>query len=76
MTNFSKFWPETIKKTVITLWEFRFQQNSKSIIQLTETIFANYAIFMKKKWVENRLWGKSVFVCVWGGAINSFTTEA
>ena len=31
---------------------------------LTKTIFQNFAIFIEKKWVENRLWGKSAFS--WG----------
>ena len=31
-------------------------------MQLTKTIFQNSAIFNEKKWVENRLWGKSAFL--------------
>ena len=30
-------------------------------MQLTKTIFQNFAIFIEKKWVENRLWLKSGF---------------
>ena len=30
-------------------------------MQLTKTIFLNSAISIEKKWVENRLWGKSAF---------------
>ena len=33
-------------------------------MQLTNTFFPNSAIFIEKKWVENRLWGKSGFL--WG----------
>ena len=38
-------------------------------MQLTKTLFQNSAIFIEKKWVENRLWGKSGFL--WGKK-NSF----
>ena len=38
-------------------------------MQLTETIFQNSALFVEKKWVENRLWGKSAFL--WGKRIDS-----
>ena len=38
-------------------------------MQLTKTIFQNFAILIEKKWVENQLWGKSVFL--WGKRINS-----
>ena len=31
-------------------------------MQLTKTIFQNSAIFIEKKWVENRLCGKSAFL--------------
>ena len=41
-------------------------------MQLTKTIFQNSAIFIEKKWVENRLWGKGAFL--WGERINSFST--
>ena len=41
-------------------------------MQLTKTIFQNSAIFIEKKWAENRLWGKSAFL--WGKRINSFDT--
>ena len=34
-------------------------------MQLTTTFFPNSAIFVEKKWVENRLWGESAFL--WGG---------
>ena len=77
MRIFLKFWPEKIKKTVITLQALRFKHNilsqtcisSKSIMQLTEKIFPDFAIFIEKKWVENRLlkksdflWGKTLFI--------------
>ena len=35
-------------------------------MQLTKTVFPNSAIFIEKKSVENRLWGKSAFLCVGG----------
>ena len=38
-------------------------RSSKSIKQLTDTIFVESAIFVEKKRVENRLWAKSEF---WG----------
>ena len=77
MTIFFKFWPKKIRKTVITLQILKFKQNglsqswisSKSIMQLTKTIFQNSAIFIEKKCIENRLWGKSAFF--WGKRINS-----
>ena len=63
-----------MKTIVITLQILRFKQNchglrqswtsSKSIMQLTEKFPPNSTIFIEKKWVENRLWGKSVFL--WG----------
>ena len=54
MTIFFKFWPEKIRKTVITLQILRFQRISlKSRMQLTKTFFPNSAIFSEKKWVEN-----------------------
>ena len=31
-------------------------------MQLTKNIFQNSAIFIEKKWVENQLWKKCVFV--------------
>ena len=70
MTTFFKFWPKKIRKSGITLQRLRFKQNcpsqswisSKSIMQLTKSIFENSAI--EKKWVENQLWGKSGFS--WG----------
>ena len=31
-------------------------------MQLTKTFFPNSAIFIEKKMVENRLWGKSGFL--------------
>ena len=31
-------------------------------MQLTRTIFQNYAIFIEKKWVENQLLGKSGYL--------------
>ena len=66
-----------IWKTVITLQILTFKQNClsqswislKSIVQLTKTIFQNSAIFIEKRWVENRLWGKSEFL--WWKRINS-----
>ena len=69
MTIFFKFWPKKIRKTVITLQILRFKQNclsqswisSKSIMQLTKTIFQNFANFIEKEWLENRLWGKRGF---------------
>ena len=38
-------------------------------MKLAKTIFQNSAIFIDKKWVENRLWGKGGFL--WGKRINS-----
>ena len=81
LTVFFKFWPKKIRKTVVTLQIFRFKQNclsqswisSKSIMQLTKTIFQNSAIFIEKKWVENRLWGKSGFL--WGKRIYSLISS-
>ena len=35
--------------------------SSKSIMQLTKTIFSDSAIFIEKKRVENRLWANSEF---------------
>ena len=32
-------------------------------MQLTKTFFLNSAIFIEKKWVEKRLWGKSGYFC-------------
>ena len=82
MTIFFKFWPKKNRKTAITLLILRFKQNylsqswisSKSIMQLTKTIFQNSAIFIEKKWVENRLWGKSAFF--WGKRINSLAARS
>ena len=34
-------------------------------MELTKTFSPNSAIFIEKKWVENRLWGKIAFL--WGG---------
>ena len=64
--SLSDFLRPNLKKIVITLQILRFKQNclsqswisSKSIMQLTETLPPNSAIFIEKKWVENRLWGK------------------
>ena len=58
MMGFFKFWPENIKKAAITLQTLRLKLNrlnetcisSKSIMQLTKTIFSDSAIFA----VENR----------------------
>ena len=63
---FFKIWPENVKKAFITLQALRFKLNSlnqtcissKSIMQLTRTIFSDSAIFIEKKRVENRLWAK------------------
>ena len=64
-----KFWPENLKKTIITLQALRFKLNClnqtclslKSIMQLTKTIFPDSVIFIEKKRVENRVWRKSAF---------------
>ena len=71
-TAFLIFLGQNLKKIVITLQILRFKQTClsqswislKSIMQLTNTFFPNSAIFIEKKWVENRLWGKSAFL--WG----------
>ena len=39
-------------------------------MELTKTIFQNSAIFIEKKWVENRLWGEGAFL--WGKTNASF----
>ncbi len=65
-----KVWPQTLKKTIITLQALRFKLNGlnqtcislKSIMQLTKTIFPDSAIFIEKKRVEIRLWRKSEFL--------------
>ena len=57
MMIFFKFRPEKIKKSVITLKALRFKVNC-----LSQTIFSNSAILIKKKWVESWLWGKSEFL--------------
>ena len=57
MTFFLIFSGQNLKKVVITLQALRFKQNglsqtwisSKSIMQITETIFPHSAIFIKKK---------------------------
>ena len=77
MTIFFKVWPKKIRKTVITLQILRFKRNwlsqswisSKSIMELTKSLFQNSVIFIEKKWVENQLWGKSAFLL--GKRINS-----
>ena len=35
---------------------------AKSIMQLTKTFFPKSAIFIERKWLENRLWAKSAFL--------------
>ena len=70
MLVFFKIWPENIKKAFITLQDLRFNLtslnqtciSSKSIIQLTKTIFSDSAIFIYETRVENRLWAKSEFL--------------
>ena len=74
MTVLLIFLGQNFKKIVVTcslkLQILRFKQNclrqswisSKSIMQLTTTFFPNSAIFIEKKWVENRLLGKSGFL--------------
>jgi hypothetical protein len=70
MMDFLKFSGEISKKSIITLQALRFKLNclnqtcisSKSIMQLTKTIFHDSAIFIEEKWVENRLWRKSEFL--------------
>ena len=70
MRILSKFWPEKIKKTVITLKALKFKLSclsqtcilSKSIMQLMKTPFFSDSVdFIEKKWVENRLWEKVNF---------------
>ena len=70
MMIFFKIWPQNIKKAIITLQAWIFKLNdpnqtcisSKSIKQLTKTIFFDSAIFFEKKKVKNRLWAKSEFL--------------
>ena len=63
MMAFFKSWPENITKASITLQELRLKLNklnetctsSKSIMQLTKTIFSDSANFNEKRAIENRL---------------------
>ena len=63
MMLFFKFWPENIKKTIITLDVLRLKLNSlnetftssKSIVQLVKTKFSDAVISIEKKTVENQL---------------------
>ena len=56
-----KIWPDNIKKALITLQSLRFKLNrlnetcisSKSMMQLTKTIFPDSAVFIEPKIVEN-----------------------
>ena len=61
---------QNLKKTIITLQALKIKLtsltetciSSKSIMQLTETIFPDSAVFIEKKTVENRLWANSEFL--------------
>ena len=64
MKAFFIFSGQIFKKTIITLqtWRFKLKSlnqtyiSSKSIMQLTKTIFSDSVIFIEKKRVEIQLW--------------------
>ena len=66
MKAFFTFSGQILKKTFISLQAFRFKvkrlnqtcTSSKSTMQLTTTLCSASAIFIEKKWVENRSWPK------------------
>ena len=69
MKAFLIFSGQIDKKTITILQALRFKLNrlhqicisSKSMMQLTKTIFPDSAIFLEKKSVENRVWQKKNF---------------